>query len=90
MTILMNVYGSALTGREFGKISFKEIKVKLVGPVELDFTGVSSIGSSFADEFVAEIAKLQDKKIRVVNSNRVIRDCLEDVAEDKGIEIIFH
>ena len=85
----MKDYGSSLTGREFGKDSFLATYKKYNLPVELDFLDVSSIGSSFADEFVAEFAKLQDSKIVILNSNRVVKQCLNDVAEEKLLTIIY-
>ncbi len=88
-TIFMKEYGFSLTGREFGKISFVEKKEKAELPVVLDFTDVKSIGSSFADEFVAEFAKLQGSKIIIKNANRIIKECLEEVAEEKNIEVNY-
>jgi anti-anti-sigma regulatory factor len=87
--IMMNVYGIDLTGREYGQKSYIELHAKLNTPVLLDFTGVSSIGSSFADEFVGELAKLQGNHIKIANANRVIRSCLNDVATEKDFRIEY-
>jgi anti-anti-sigma regulatory factor len=85
----MKVYGQDLSGRDFGKQTFKEISEKYGFPISLDFAEVGSIGSSFADELVAEVAKMQSNKITIYSANRVIRSCLNDVATEKKFSIEY-
>ena len=87
MKIKMKEYGSVLTGREFGKTVFTELRPKLVPPVILDFSEVASLGSSFGDEVVPAIARLQGDAVQIVNANHVVKEILKDVAEDGGIEL---
>lgn len=87
--VKMITFGSDLSGREFGKSAFNEIIQKNAVPMTLNFTNISSIGSSFADEVVAEIARLQKSKITILNANRVVKSCLNDVASDKGFLIDY-
>ena len=87
--IKMVTFGSDLSGREFGKSAFSKIVLQGELPMTLDFSDVSSIGSSFADEVVAEIARLQESKIIIINANRVVKSCLNDVADDKKIKIEY-
>lgn len=77
-------FGLNLSGRPLGISSFTIILAENTAPYELDFNGVFSIGSSFADEVVAKLAELNGGKIKVVNSNNVINKCLKDVAQEKG------
>ncbi len=84
---MMNKYGSVLTGREFGKDTMEKIARNIEYPVCLDFLGVNSLGSSFADEVIIPIAKNQQNKITVQNVKTAVWDCLQDVATDGGIEI---
>lgn len=89
MTILkLNRFGPTLTGREFGKSSYEELKKEPHElPVVLDFSGVASLGSSFADEVVPPLAEKQGNQITVLNANDVVRSCLRDVRDDTGIKI---
>jgi hypothetical protein len=83
----MNNYGSVLTGREFGKQTFDNLKLDY--PVSLDFSGVNTLGSSYADEVFVPIAKKQMNKITVLNVNSPVRDCIKDVAIDNNISVTF-
>ena len=85
----MVLFGSDLSGREFGKKTFNEIKLKNTIPWDLDFTVIDSIGSPIADEFIAEIARLQNSKIIIINANRVVKSYLNDVASDKSFLIEY-
>ncbi len=92
MTIfkLADRFGATLTGREFGKTSYGELKktpIKL--PVVLDFGGVASVGSSFADEVVPPLAQAQGNKIVILNANEAVKSCLRDVRDETGIRIIL-
>lgn len=87
MNILkLNQFGADLAGREFGKKVYELIINETDFPIILDFEGVGSMGSSFADEVVVKIARNQNNKIIVKNINRVIKSCLSDVTEETGIE----
>ncbi|MEK6624015.1 MAG: DUF4325 domain-containing protein [Bdellovibrionota bacterium] len=88
MSILkMNKYGSVLTGREFGIDTMKTISSEIQHPVVLDFSGVNTLGSSFADEILIPIANGQNKKIDVCNVKTPVWDCIRDVTTDAGIEV---
>lgn len=57
-------FGSVLTGRPFGVQTYADIKKEIEGSAFiLDFTGVTSMGSSFGEEVIVPIAKNQDNKI---------------------------
>lgn len=87
--IELKKYGMNLSGRPLGMSTFKIIISEFKPPFELDFAGVLSIGSSFADEVVAKLAELNQGEIKVDNANRIIKKCLEDVSLDKKFEIIY-
>jgi len=90
MTVLkLNRFGQTLTGREFGKSSYLEItKESHALPIILDFSGVASLGSSFADEVVPPLAQGQGSQITVLNANDVVLSCLRDVRDETGIKIV--
>jgi hypothetical protein len=84
----LNQFGSTLTGREFGKTSYKQMSEENPTlPVVLDFGGVASLGSSYADEVVPYFAHQQANKITILNANDVVRSCLRDVRDETGIKI---
>ncbi|MBI4924783.1 MAG: DUF4325 domain-containing protein [Bdellovibrio sp.] len=91
MTVVkLNRFGQTLTGREFGKSSYLEIvKEQYELPIALDFSGVASLGSSFADEVVLPLAQKQGNQITILNANNVVRSCLRDVHDETGINIIY-
>ena len=88
-TIKMKTYGIVLTGREFGVDVMNQLSNELKYPVTLDFEGVASMGSSFGDEIIPKIATNQGNKIEVCNVKKPISDCLNTIAKDYGIEIIY-
>lgn len=88
-TLKMNKYGVVLTGREFGLDVMKQLKDALEYPVTLDFEGVVSMGSSFGDEVVSVIARNQGNRIKICNVTKPISDCLNSIAKDYKIEIIY-
>jgi hypothetical protein len=88
MIIDMSTYGTILTGRDFGKQAMAELFPSLESPVELDFTFVTSLGSSFGDEVVPGIAKAQNNKLVVINPNKAVWDCLLQIAEEYKITIM--
>lgn len=82
-------FGLNLAGRPLGIKTFPIIQKEYSAPYELDFEGVFSIGSSFADEVVAKLASLNQGVIKIHNSNSVIDKCLTDVSREQGFEIIL-
>ena len=83
----MNQFGSILTGRDFAKRLMTELVRTLKYPVLLDFSDVISLGSSFGDEIVPVIAKQQGGKVVVINANKAIWECLNQIAEDHHIAV---
>jgi len=83
----MSKYGTILTGRDFGQKIIKELSSTLDYPVELDFRGVISLGSSFGDEVVSVIAQQQDSRLTVIGPNKAVWDCLLRIAEEYKIQI---
>lgn len=83
----MSKYGTILTGRSFGKQVMEELVTKLEYPVELDFRGVISLGSSFGDEFIPVIAQKQNGQLTVIAPNKAVWDCLCQIAEEQKIQI---
>ncbi|MCK4789216.1 MAG: DUF4325 domain-containing protein [Desulfobacteraceae bacterium] len=86
-TLNMSKYGTILTGRDFGKQVIEELSSTLEYPVELDFRGVISLGSSFGDEVVPIIAQQQDNQLTVIGPNKAIWACLVQIAEEYKIQI---
>ena len=87
--VTLKKFGLNLSGRSLGMSSLPIILAENQAPYEIDFEGVFSIGSSFADEVVAKLAELNGGKIRVHNSSTVINKCLKDVAKDKKFVLEF-
>lgn len=88
MIIDMSKYGTILTGRDFGKQAMSELKPLLEHPVKLDFSGVTSLGSSFGDEVVPVIAQKQNNQLTVIGPNNAVWDCLLQIAEEYKITIL--
>jgi len=86
-TIKLKEFGAILTGRDFGKSTLKALTEKFRAPVELDFEGVFSMGSSFGDEVIPTLANAQGGHIKVLNANNVVRTCIETVAEETKIKV---
>ncbi len=84
----LSQFGVDLAGREFGKNVYDLIIKDTTFPITLDFEGVGSMGSSFADEVIVKIAKQQENRIIVKNINRVIKSCLNDVKDEAAIEYL--
>jgi hypothetical protein len=87
MKISLVQYGRLLTDRQFGKTVMEQLRPRLSFPVELDFSGVLSLGSSFGDEVIAPIAKMQDSSINVFNANIPVKACLNQIAENHKIKV---
>ncbi len=88
-TIKLKEYGAILTGREFGKTVFKTLVEKYKPPFELDFEGVFSMGSSFGDEVLPPIARLQENELRVLNTSKTVKTCIVAIREGTGIRFTF-
>jgi len=84
-TLNMASFGSVLTGREFGKENLK--KLDLNSPVMLDFSGVNTLGSSYADEILIPIARKQKNLISIKNANSVVWGCIQDAARDGDFKV---
>lgn len=82
-------HGLVLTGRDYGIEVMKEIRSILVDKMALDFSDVSSLGSSFGDEVVTPIAKHNGGIIEIYNATSAVKAALKDVEEDGEIKIIF-
>ncbi|MBU2573778.1 MAG: DUF4325 domain-containing protein [Elusimicrobia bacterium] len=88
-TIKLKEYGAILTGREFGQTVLKALIGKHQPPFELDFEGVFSMGSSFGDEVLPPIAKLQGNELQVINASKTVQACIEDIRVETNIEFTF-
>ncbi len=83
-------YGLNLTGRGLGISTLQTIQSNYAAPYELDFKDVYSIGSSFADEVVVPLARLNGTDhIKIINANSIIKKCLRDVADEFKIVLEF-
>ena len=87
--IKLNTHGTVLTGREYGKSVLKMLLEKYPSPVELDFEGVFSMGSSFGDEVVVPLAKRQGDEMVVLNASKTVKACIEDIRVETRINFIF-
>ena len=87
MTVLMNRFGRTLTDRPDGKKAYDAIVGEGSPPYLLDFKGVMSLGSSFGDEVVVRLARLQGNRIGVVNANDGIRACMKRVVEGTDVTV---
>lgn len=83
----MKKYGIVLTGREFGIDVMKTLSTDVSSQDEivLDFKGVASLGSSFADEVVVPLANLKSGTIKIKNLSVSVKNCLIEVAKDNSI-----
>jgi hypothetical protein len=86
-TIKLKEFGAILTGRDFGKSTLKVLTEKFRAPVELDFEGVFSMGSSFGDEVIPTLANAPGGHIKVLNANNVVRTCIETIVEETKIKV---
>lgn len=83
-------FGTVLTGRPFGSQTFAELQ-KEIGQqqVELDFSGVSSLGSSFGEEVIVPIAKKQGDSIVIRSANAPVKDCIDLIAGDFNLRVTY-
>ena len=88
-TIKLKEFGAVLTGRDFGKSTLKTLLDKHTPPFELDLEGVFSMGSSFGDEIIPPIARLQDNHLRVLNAGNIVRTCIDAIVEETKIKVAF-
>lgn len=87
--IPLKKFGLNLSGRPLGIQAYSIIINEFNTPFELDFSGVFSIGSSFADEVVAKLAVSNGGEIKIFNSTNIVKKCLKDVASEKGFKLEF-
>jgi hypothetical protein len=86
--IKLKKYGSALTGRNFGKEVMDALSKEIQYPVALDFEGVTTLGSSFGEEIIVPICKKQKGTIDVYNANpAAVVNCLKTIENDFNIKI---
>jgi hypothetical protein len=88
-TLELAKFGKTLTDREYGKTIGQTIVTDGVFPLVLDFKGVISLGSSCGDEILTAVGRMQGSEIQITNTNQPIRFCLEKVAEDLHLKVIF-
>lgn len=90
MIIALRRFGAVLTGRPFGAQAYSELEKEFgTKRVQLDFSGVSSLGSSFGEEVIVPFAKRQDNSMTVLAANAPVRDCINLIATDFGLKIEF-
>lgn len=83
-------YGTILTGRPFGVQAFAELKNNLnQEAVQLDFSGVISLGSSFGEEVIVPIAKNQNNEIKIKGAISPVKACVTLIAFDFNIKVDF-
>lgn len=88
--IKMNEFGIALTGRPYGKDCFEKISRRgLEAPYILNFKGVISLGSSFGEEIVVPLSKLNGGELSIVSANPAVKDCLEKIKFDFKLTLLF-
>lgn len=88
-TVQMRQFGSTLTDRADGKKVFEAIRRTSAFPVELDFSDVVSLGSSFGDEVVLAIAGMQLNEITVRHANHIIQNSIRRSIEDTLVTVSF-
>lgn len=86
ITFNMKKFGRTLTDRPDGKKAFLDITSNGSFPDTLDFAGVMSLGSSFGDEVIPKLAAHHGNRIRIMNANSAIVDCISKIEEDTGIK----
>lgn len=89
--IMLKDFGVILTGRPYGVQIYSELEKKYGNekPVEFDFTGVASLGSSFGEEVIVPFAKRQNNKITVKAANSPVRSCIQLIAKDFNLSVDF-
>ena len=88
----MKKYGSVLTGRPCGAQMFAEISEEIGaidGRIELDFSGVVSLGSSFGEEVIVPLARRQGDAIVVRAAIAPVKACIDMIAADFGLKVQF-
>ena len=88
-TIKLKEFGAILTGRDFGKSALKTLTEKYKPPLELDLEGVFSMGSSFGDEVIPPLARLQENELRILNASKMVRTCIDAIVEETKIKVSF-
>ncbi len=87
--IELKKFGMTLTDRADGQKAFASIVKNHQQPYVLNFNGVMSMGSSFGDEVVVRLARIQGNQIAIFNANDGIKNCISRVIEETGIAVNF-
>ena len=87
--IKLKEFGAILTGREFGKTVLRALLEKYRPPFEFDFEDVFSMGSSFGDEVLPPVAKLQGNELLIINASKTVKVCIEDIRVETNIKFMF-
>jgi len=83
-------FGTVLTGRPFGAQTYAELKKEFgQEKVEFDFSGVSSMGSSFGEEVMVPFAREQGDVIKVWAANKPVKNCIDLIVSDFNIRVEY-
>ncbi len=87
MRIELKKFGRVLTSRPAGKEAFAAIRPTLdldADIVEIDFSGIISLGPSFADELFSALKEMYKDKVRYLpTDNQSVIETLKILEEDK-------
>ena len=85
----MKKYGIVLTCREFGVDVMKMLagEININDDIILDFKGVASVWSSFADEVLVLVTKFKNEKVKIKNLSIPVKSCLTEVARGNSINL---
>jgi len=89
--IMLKNFGVILTGRPYGVQIYSELQKEYSNAtqVEFDFSGVASLGSSFGEEVIVPFAKKQGNKITIKSANAPVRSCIQLIAKDFSLDVVF-
>lgn len=88
--IKMNEFGLTLTGRPYGKDCYEKISRRgLIAPYILNFKGVISLGSSFGEEVIVPLSKIDSSELFISSANPAIKNCLEKIKTDFDLKLSF-
>ena len=89
--IILKNFGVILTGHLYGVQIYSELQKEYgnASEVQFDFAGVASLGSSFGEEVIVPFAKKQGNKIAIKSANAPVRSCIQLIAKDFGLDVLF-
>ena len=89
--IMLKNFGIILTGRPYGVQIYSELQKEYANAaeVEFDLSGVASLGSSFGEEVIVPFAKKQGNKITIKSANAPVRSCIQLIAKDFSLDVVF-